>query len=65
MTAPPAAPPAALLAAPPASLHVFAPAGVELRSAALKLAQQRLGALGFAVTLDASEIGRASCRERV
>ena len=48
------APPAALLAAPPASLHVFAPAGVELRSAALKLAQQRLGALGFAVTLDAS-----------
>ena len=54
MTAPPAAPPAALLAAPPASLHVFAPAGVELRSAALKLAQQRLGALGFAVTLDAS-----------
>ena len=54
MTAPPAAPPAALLAAPPASLQVFAPAGVELRSAALKLAQQRLGALGFAVTLDAS-----------
>ena len=38
----------------PATLHVFAPAGVELRSAALKLARQRLGTLGFAVTLDAS-----------
>ena len=38
----------------PATLHVFAPAGVELRSAALKLARQRLGTLGFSVTLDAS-----------
>jgi muramoyltetrapeptide carboxypeptidase len=35
-------------------LHVFAPAGVELRGPALKRAQQRLGALGFQVTLDAS-----------
>ena len=42
------------MTAPLASLHVFAPAGVELRSAALKLARQRLGALGFAVTMDAS-----------
>ena len=42
------------MTAPPATLHVFAPAGVELRSAALKLARQRLGTLGFAVTLDAS-----------
>ena len=36
------------------ALHVFAPAGVELRTAALKLARQRLGALGFDVTLDPS-----------
>lgn len=35
-------------------LHVFAPAGVELRGPALKRAQQRLGALGFKVTLDPS-----------
>lgn len=42
------------MTAPLANLHVFAPAGVELRSAALTLAKQRLGALGFAVTLDAS-----------
>ena len=35
-------------------LHVYAPSGVELRSAALKLARQRLTALGFAVTLDPS-----------
>jgi muramoyltetrapeptide carboxypeptidase len=40
------------------TLHVYAPAGVELRTAALKLARQRLGALGFAVTLDASVKGR-------
>ena len=36
------------------SLLVYAPSGVELRTAALKLARQRLGALGFAVTLDPS-----------
>ena len=36
------------------ALHVFAPSGVELRAAALKLARQRLTALGFAVTLDPS-----------
>jgi muramoyltetrapeptide carboxypeptidase len=36
------------------SLQVFACAGVELRSAALKLAKQRLDGLGFDVTLDAS-----------
>ncbi len=36
------------------SLHVYAPAGVELRTPALKLARQRLGALGYAVTMDAS-----------
>ncbi len=42
----------------PGSLHVYAPAGVELRTAALKLARQRLGALGFCVTLDASVRGR-------
>jgi muramoyltetrapeptide carboxypeptidase len=36
------------------SLTVFAPSGVELRSPALKLAQKRLGALGFEVTLDPS-----------
>lgn len=35
-------------------LHVFAPAGVELRSPALKRAKQRLGTLGFSVTLDPS-----------
>ena len=35
-------------------LHVFAPAGVELRGPALKRASQRLGALGFKVTLDPS-----------
>jgi len=40
------------------SLHVYAPAGVELRTAALKLARQRLSALGFDVTLDASVKGR-------
>ena len=36
------------------SLLVYAPSGVELRTTALKLARQRLGALGFAVTLDPS-----------
>ena len=36
------------------SLLVYAPSGVELRTAALKLARQRLGALGFAVMLDPS-----------
>jgi len=35
-------------------LTVFAPAGVELRTDALKLARQRLVALGFRTTLDAS-----------
>ena len=35
-------------------LHVFAPAGVELRGPALKRSKQRLGAMGFAVTLDPS-----------
>lgn len=35
-------------------LTVYAPSGVELRAPALKLARQRLGALGFDVTLDAS-----------
>ena len=35
-------------------LTVFAPAGVELRAPALKLAKQRLTGLGFEVTLDAS-----------
>ncbi len=39
-------------------LHVFAPSGVELRTAALKLAGQRLKQLGFQVTLDASVRGR-------
>ncbi len=34
----------------PNTLHVYAPAGVELRSAALKLARRRLAALGFTVT---------------
>ena len=42
----------------PSSLHVYAPAGVELRTAALTLARQRLGALGFTVTMDASVKGR-------
>jgi len=36
------------------TLQVYAPSGVELRAAALKLARQRLTALGFAVTLDPS-----------
>lgn len=40
------------------TLHVYAPAGVELRTAALKLARQRLTALGFAVTMDAGLRGR-------
>ena len=35
-------------------LIVYAPSGVELRSAALKLAGQRLAALGFDTTIDAS-----------
>ena len=36
------------------SLQVYSASGVELRTAALKLARQRLGAMGFEVTLDAS-----------
>ena len=36
------------------SLHVYSASGVELRTAALKLARQRLGAMGFEVKLDAS-----------
>ncbi len=40
------------------SLHVYAPAGVELRTAALKLARQRLGDLGFEVTMDPGLRGR-------
>jgi len=36
------------------SLTIFAPAGVELRAPALRLAKQRLAALGFGVTLDPS-----------
>ena len=40
------------------ALHVFAPAGVELRAPALKLARQRLGALGYQVTMDPSVRGR-------
>lgn len=36
------------------SLHVFAPAGVELRRPALTLAKRRLAAMGFEVTLDPS-----------
>ena len=36
------------------SLHVYSASGVELRSAALKLASQRLGAMGFEVALDPS-----------
>lgn len=39
-------------------LQVFAPSGVELRTAALKLAARRLGAMGFDVTLDAGVRGR-------
>jgi muramoyltetrapeptide carboxypeptidase len=39
-------------------LTMFAPAGVELRTAALKLARQRLAALGFDVTLDPGVRGR-------
>ena len=35
-------------------LHVFAPAGVQWRSAALTRARRRLGELGFEVTLDPS-----------
>ncbi len=35
-------------------LHILSPAGVELRSAAVTLARKRLGAMGFAVTLDPS-----------
>ena len=35
-------------------LHLLAPAGVELRNAGVRLASQRLKAMGFAVTLDAS-----------
>ncbi len=35
-------------------LHVYAPSGVELRTPALKLARQRLAALGFEVSLDPS-----------
>ena len=42
----------------PVSLHVYAPAGVELRTAALTLARQRLAAMGFAVTVDAGVRGR-------
>ena len=40
------------------SLTIFAPAGVELRTAALKLARQRLGALGFEVSVDPGVRGR-------
>ena len=36
------------------SLHVYSASGVELRTAALKLARQCLGAMGFEVTLDPS-----------
>ena len=35
-------------------LTVFAPAGVELRAPALRLARQRLSGLGYEVTLDPS-----------
>lgn len=35
-------------------LHIFAPAGVELRSPSVRLARQRLKALGFEVVVDAS-----------
>ncbi len=40
------------------SLTIFAPAGVELRTAAIKLARQRLGALGFKVSVDPGVRGR-------
>ena len=40
------------------SLHIYAPAGVELRTAALTLARQRLSQLGFAVTMDPGLRGR-------
>jgi muramoyltetrapeptide carboxypeptidase len=40
------------------SLTIFAPAGVELRTAAIKLARQRLGALGFEVSMDPGVRGR-------
>ena len=43
---------------PMTALTIFAPAGVELRTPALKLARQRLGALGFDVTLDPSTRAR-------
>ncbi len=36
------------------ALHILAPAGVEMRGAHVRLARQRLQALGFEVTLDAS-----------
>ncbi|MEK8050667.1 LD-carboxypeptidase [Ideonella sp. DXS22W] len=39
-------------------LHIFAPAGVEQRAPALKLARQRLAALGYSVTLDPSTRAR-------
>jgi len=42
------------MTATPTTLTVFTPAGVELRNDALRRAKQRLGALGFSVTLDAS-----------
>lgn len=41
------------------SLTVFAPSGVELRTPALKLAKQRLSAMGFKVTLDPSVRARS------
>ena len=40
------------------TLLVYAPSGVELRSAALRLARQRLAGLGFDVTLDPSTRAR-------
>lgn len=42
----------------PISLHIHAPAGVELRTPALKLARQRLTSLGFDVTMDPGLRGR-------
>jgi muramoyltetrapeptide carboxypeptidase len=41
------------------SLTVFAPSGVELRTPALKLARQRLSAMGFEVLLDPSVRARS------
>lgn len=41
------------------SLTIFAPSGVELRSTALRLARQRLGALGYTVALDPSVKARS------